>query len=108
MLFTTFVLRRAVPLLKRTGEKLMSALIVLVFYVVAAALFLFGSINNFDKLIPEPLRTPLLLVLIVYGLVMAAWAAVRASKAPAAEDTKALAKAAAALEALAKGHSKED
>jgi len=80
----------------------MNALIVLVYYVVASALFLFGCRGTEKPLIPEHLQLPLVLLLVVYGLVMGAWVTFRSSKVPVTTDAETLKKVVQSIEALLK------
>lgn len=86
------------PLIVRLGEIILNALIVLVFYFVAATLFVFGCVWKDRVVIPEEFQLPLILTLIVYGLIMATWVAVRARVVPASADADALKAAAGALQ----------
>ena len=86
----------------------MNALIVLVYYVVAAALFLFGCAWEKKALIPEQLQLPLILILMAYGLVMAAWVAFRSIRVPAATDAETLKRAVESIEVFLKSSKPTD
>jgi hypothetical protein len=87
--FSSFLLARHLPKFKSVAEASMNALFVLVFYAVAAALFLFGSLdwrNNGTVIIPLEFQKWGICLLIVYGLLAAIWVAYRANKTPAGSD----------------------
>lgn len=72
----------------------MNALIVLVFYAIAVAVFFFGCIVERGRppVVPVDWQLPLVLLLITYGLVMATWSAIRSRKVDPEADFKALEK----------------